>query len=226
MFITSIFDTASALFVAAGNLFQSTAQGNGDRRKAVILPGGNTPLPLFASMEKKPFPVSNAFYVGYTDERLVPVHDPANNYALSRGMLAALGVDGDRVMRVDTSLPGTDAADAYHDAWSAFLADGGVIPLAFLGLGGDGHTCSLFTEEQLRLCAPDRFAAHVPREAGPDRVTITPALLSRVAHCVILAVGSEKAAIVEAMTDTPDKIVAGIALAQCPRVSLWYAPHD
>ena len=64
-----------------------------------------------------------------------------------------------------------------------FFARGGEIPVAFLGMGADGHTCSLFTREDLDRGA-GRLASPTPRPTPPHRVTVTPALLERCDHVI------------------------------------------
>lgn len=226
MFVTSVFDTGNALFSAARNLFQSTAQSNSTVPTAILLPGGNTPRPLFQRIVENPFPVNPNFHIGYTDERLVPEQDPANNYALSQSMLQALDITQAQLLRVNTELSLESAAAEYDSTWHEFFEKGGTLPLAFLGLGSDGHTCSLFSGEQVTSYTEDRFAEAVVREEGPDRVTVTPALLARIRHIIILAMGQDKAAIVEAFTNAPEGVVAGMALAHCARVSIWYTSHE
>lgn len=226
MFITSIFDTAHALFQAAGTLFQSTAQNDSSAPYAVLFPGGNTPRPLFQRIAQAPFPVSPQVHIGYTDERLVPESNPANNYALSIPMLTALDIKQKQILRVNTDFLLEAAADDYHSTWHEFFKKDGSIPLAFVGLGTDGHTCSLFTEEQVLACPATRYAEAVRRDDGPDRITITPALLEKIRHIIVLATGPEKAAIVEQVSQAPDTLVAGKALATCPRVSIWYAAQQ
>jgi len=224
--VTSIFDTSNALFDAARNLFQSTAQNDASAPHALLLPGGNTPRPLFQNIREYPFPVDANFRIGYTDERYVPEKNPLNNFTVSKDMIHALGISDSQIMRVNTDMSLDAAAEDYNSTLREFFEDGGIIPLAFLGLGVDGHTCSLFTKEDIRACSEDRFAVPVRREEKPDRISVTPALLQRIRHIVILTTGPEKAAIVDAMTHEPDHVVAGKVLAECARVSLWYAPQD
>ncbi len=225
MFITSIFDTSHALYDAARNLLQSTAQNTTAKPNAIILPGGKTPLPLFKNIEQVSFPVPDTLYFAYSDERLVPEDSPESNFGISQKMLAALDVAENHILRVHPELSLKEAAEQYNFAWREFLNNGGHIPLAFLGIGTDGHTCSLFSATQLDNTPQECFAAAVPQTEGPDRITVTPALLARVDHAVILAAGQEKAQVVDAMTAEPETVIAGKALAQCPRVSLWYAPQ-
>jgi len=223
VFITTIFDAADALYEAARMIFQTTAQNDIDRPNAILLPGGTTPRPLFQYIKENPFPVPDCLYIGYTDERHVSENDPASNYALSRDMLQALDVSPEHVIRVDTTLPLNEAAEQYDIALRTFFDEGGLIPLAFVGLGNDGHTCSLFSEEQLRTCSTSRFVMPVPRDDGPDRISVTPSLLTRIKHVIVLVTGQEKSDIVEQITREPQSVIAGIALSGCPRVSIWYS---
>ena len=226
MFSTSFFDTSHALFQAASSLFQSTAMHDSPTPYTVLFPGGNTPRPLFQHIAANPFPVSPQLHIGYTDERLVPENDTSNNYALSIPMLTALNIKSEQIHRVDTSLELEAAANKYDDFWKDYFSCNGTIPIAFVGIGADGHTCSLFTEEQLFHCSATRYAEAVRRNNGPDRITVTPALLAKVSHVIVLATGQEKASIVEQLSQAPDMLVAGKALSACPKVSIWYAAQQ
>ena len=226
MFITTIFDTSHALFLEASLLFQSMTQNDSPTPYAVLFPGGNTPRPLFHHIAVHPFPVSAKLHIGYTDERMVPANDPANNYALSVPMLNALNIKSNHIHRIDTSLELEDAANKYDDIWKEFFSRNGAIPIAFLGIGTDGHTCSLFTEEQVLHCSATRYAEAVRRDNGPDRITVTPALLAKIRHVIVLATGLKKAAIVQQLSQAPDTLVVGKALAACPKVSIWYASQQ
>lgn len=226
MFITSIFDTPQALYAATRNLMQMAAEHAQDGPAAILVPGGNTPKPLFADIAANPFDIAPEFLLAYTDERHVSADHPDNNHALTREMIAALKLASRQVLRVETERSLEDAADAYDQAWADFLDRGGRIPLALLGLGTDGHTCSLFTLEQIRNCPKKRYAVAVERKQGHHRITVTPALLASAAHTVIFATGQDKAPMVDALTRDPNSVAAGLAAAQCPRVSLWYAPGN
>ena len=137
-------------------------------------------------------------------------------------MVRALGLPREHVLHVHTELPLEQAATRYHEDLARFLEHNGRITAAWLGLGADGHTCSLFTPEDLER-APGRYAAAVSRPAGPARVTVTPALLERVERAVFVVAGAEKKPVVERLLSAPEELVAGRAVARCPRVELWWA---
>jgi 6-phosphogluconolactonase len=222
----SIFDTKEALYDAALRLMTTNIRAVGDGPAAIVVPGGRTPQPLFAAVAAHPVIPGAGLCIAYTDERDVPATDPQSNYALSVAMIQALRLPKTRVFRVQTSLPLEAAASQYHDTWRCFLENGGVISLAFLGLGEDGHTYSLFSPEQLTSCDPGVFAVAVKRETGPDRITVTPALLERIEHIVFLVTGRGKAPVVDAMIQESSSVTAALAVRFAPRVSLWYAPED
>lgn len=218
------FETKEALLAAALRLVTPVLRESGPGPAALMVPGGRTPVPLFEALAADPVVPGPGLYLGYTDERHVPETDPQSNYALTVAMIHALKLPPARVLKVRTELPLEEAAAQYHDAWRQFFDAGGAIPLALLGLGDDGHTCSLFTPEQVNACDPHQYAAPVLRDTGPHRVTVTPALLRRVEHIVFLAAGQEKAAVVEAMLREPDTVTAALAVREAPKVSLWHAP--
>lgn len=226
MMLTSIFDTREALFQAAYNRMVQTMRECEHLPSALLIPGGGTPRPLFDMVTEKPISLCPHSCVGFTDERHVPLSDPESNYGLARPMLDALELPEERIFRVPVEESLEDAARGYDARWKAFFADGGVIRLAFLGIGDDGHTCSLFTPEHLDAADKDCFALAVTRPSGPHRISVTPALLEKVAHVIFLIAGSAKAEVVQAMQERPEDVVAAQAVAKCPRVSLWYAPEN
>lgn len=220
------FDTKDALLEAALQLALPVMKDGGDTSVALIVPGGRTPKPLFDALAAQGIQAGPRTFLGYSDERHVPETDSQSNYALTVAMIRSLQLPPSRVLRVQTQLSLDDAAVQYHEAWRDFFDGGGEIPLALLGLGDDGHTCSLFTPEQVHACAPGVYAAPLRRESGPHRVTVTPALLERVQHVVFLVTGSDKAAVVDGMLRDPSPVTAALAVARAPRVSLWYAPGN
>jgi 6-phosphogluconolactonase len=195
-------------------------QGGGPR--AVMLSGGRTPLALFNQIAAAPFPIAPGAHLAYTDDRHVPADSPDSNFGATLPMITALGMPLENVLRVHTELPLEAAAEKMHADFEAFFAKGGSIPVAFLGLGADGHTCSLFTQDDIDR-GVGRFASPTPRPTPPARVTVTPELLQRCGKIIFLVTGADKSAVVGQLLHTPDEIPAGRATAQCADVHLWRA---
>lgn len=190
--------------------------------RAVVLSGGRTPISAYDAIAREPFPVSANVWIAYSDERHVPEDSPQSNYGNSRHMLRALGIPEEHVLRVHTELPLEDSARQYEADLRAFLAAGGTLPLAILGIGSDGHTCSLFTEHDLRR-AEGHAAIPIWHNTGPHRVSMTPSVLERVDLVVFMAAGREKDAITAQLVNSPDTVVAGRAVAHCRHIEIWRA---
>lgn len=215
------FDSKASLQDAAHQLISEYLQRPSDGPFAIMLSGGNTPLPVFARFSQSPVPVHADAWITYTDDRHVPETSPESNYGNSHPMLESLGLL-DRTIRVQGNLELEAAADAFENDLKRFLDTGGTFPLALLGIGADGHTCSLFSDEDIKACE-NRLAAPIYRDSPPNRVTVSPSLLARVERIVIMAAGEDKQEMCNALRTNPESITAGKALANCKHVELWQA---
>lgn len=214
------FETLPTLNAACIDTMRRVLQHESDLPQALMLSGGRTPLSIFAEITAQPFPVAANAFLTYTDDRYVPEDSPESNFGTTQPMIQALGLPSERVIRVHTELTLESAAERFHEDFEAFFARGGRIPVAFLGLGADGHTCSLFSQEDLDR-GKGRFASPTPRPTPPDRVTVTPTLLERCDEIIFLVTGADKADVIAQLLQTPEAIPAGRATAHCAKVQLW-----
>ncbi len=223
-FPTSVraFDSAKSLCCAVEGLLRTELERPSSTPTLLLLSGGNTPLPVYRNIAATPSPVAENVHLGYTDERYVPADSAESNYGNSRGMIEALGLPFERVHRVHTDFPIEDAARRYHESLGEFLDSGGAISLGILGIGPDGHTCSLFSQADLDRGA-GRYASATYRTPGPNRVTVTPGLLKRVDRIILLAAGEEKAAVLAQLIRDPASVTAGKAVMECRHVEVWRA---
>jgi len=216
------FDTFAQMEKEVVHLLRKHFRCHRSQPHAVMLTGGRTPLGVYRILEKSCEPVDTFLHLLISDERHVPLESPQSNYGNMRPMVHALGVDESRVMRVHTELPLDDAADRYDEALSMYVEKGGRITLGFLGLGADGHVASLFTKQDLTRRA-DRYAIAVPRESGPDRISVTRKLLLKVESLVFLVAGQEKVDVLEKTLNDPGSTVAGQAVRGISQTELWYS---
>jgi 6-phosphogluconolactonase len=177
-------DTPEDAALAAARRLAAQATNGGH----VALAGGSTPrraYELAASLE----PDWSRVSAWFGDERCVPPDDERSNNRLVRESLVA-GLERAPFLRsVPTELPPAEAAASYATA-----LEGIVLDLAFLGLGPDGHTASLFPSAP-SLDEDDARAVAVPAGLPPwiERVTMTIPTLSAAREVVFLAVGADKA---------------------------------
>lgn len=216
------FGTRTSLDEAlAGRLKAALEQDGG----AVMLSGGNTPRPAFAKLGAEHLHPGRGLTLLYSDERYVPANSEASNYRASLPLVTALRLPEHNTLRVRTELPLPDATDDYDRRLSQLLSAHGQITLGLLGLGGDGHTASLFSPADLER-AQGRLAISVDRPDGMQAISVTPALLQRVEHVLFVVTGQDKRAALTAFLASDPKLVAWRAVANCADVEVWIEGVD
>ena len=188
---------------------------------AVMLAGGNTPLPAYRALGARPtLPHDAGLRILFSDDRYVPADSPASNYHQVRPLLAALALPSAAVLRVRTELPLEEAARDYDHQLAALLRPGARIGLGLLGLGADGHTASLFGPADLER-ARGHLAVAVQRPDGMSAVSVTPKLLAQTAEPVFVVAGEDKREAVRRLLAQDPGLTAWRAVAGCARVELW-----
>jgi 6-phosphogluconolactonase/glucosamine-6-phosphate isomerase/deaminase len=155
----------------------------------------------------------------FSDDRHVASDSPDSNYGNVLPMATAMGIGDARTLHVRGELTLEDAKDRYAEDLQAFLDEGGKCKLGFVGLGTDGHTCSLFNLEDAAVV--DSLTLKIESTGGFDRVSVTRAFQQSVEHIVVLATGDAKTNMLRALLHDPDSIPAGVALADHPSVEVW-----
>lgn len=191
-----------------------------DARGSCLLafPGGRTPLPVFDKLAKADLDWKKVTIIP-TDDRLVPMDDERSNVrAIAQAFLRA----GARVVPIATEIPDYKLAGNSADAR---LQDLPWPPdLAWLGMGEDGHTASIFAGPDLQdaLDAPKARRAvgimpdPMPADAPVPRVTLTRASLLAARTMLITITGDKKKALLEgAIADgQSSKLPIGRVLAE------------
>jgi len=144
-------------------------------RFTVALPGGSVATSFFPRLARVPFDWSRTdFFWG--DERAVPPDHADSNYAAARSLwLTPAGVPEASVHRMKAEEP--DLAQAAADYARELAEVAGSPPcldLVLLGVGPDGHVCSLFAGHPV-LGLRDRAVAVVEDSPKPPprRLTLT-----------------------------------------------------
>ena len=193
----SVDEMADAVAGDIGFIIESALDARGEALIAV--PGGKTPLPIYARLAEAILNWKKVTIIP-TDERLVPLTDEKSNVrAIAKAFLA----NGARVFPI-----GSDIADyrlAGNSANAKLAELKFPLDLAWLGVGADGHTASIFPGPDLEeaLNAPrGRHAVGVmpdplPAEAPVPRVTLTRSAILSARTVLITVTGEEKKAMLE-----------------------------
>ncbi len=155
----------------------------------MIVPGGNTPAGCFAALAEKSLPWDKLHcYPG--DERCYAVGNAErNDVMIAQHLLSRL--ESIHFHPMPTELGPEQAAIAYRKTIQAV----GLFDIAFLGMGEDGHTASLFPGNAALQESASVVAVHASPKPPADRVSMGLMTLRQARLRVVLAAGASKAPI-------------------------------
>jgi 6-phosphogluconolactonase len=204
-------DTADALSrMVAEQFLRVTSDAIRERgRCAVALSGGSTPKAVYRLLADEPRRSRAAWDqidVFWGDERHVPPDHADSNYGMAADtLLSAVPVSPKKIHRIrgeigDAAL----AAQEYETDIRTAFSEPVAMPrfdLMWLGMGGDGHTASLFPGtaalgERRRLCVENWVPA-----LDAYRITVTLPLINASRVVIVVVSGADKAAMVRRVLD-------------------------
>ena len=193
----NVFETPDDLAKAAARAFVDRAADAISQRGrfAVALAGGSTPKNTYEILARDYAGVVDwpHVHVFFGDERTVPPHHEDSNYRTAKeALLDHVPVGSVHPMRGE--LPPEEAASSYEEALRSFFReDPPVFDLIMLGIGGDGHTASLFPETSA-LEVTDRLVVSNPvSKLDTTRITLTAPVLNAAREVSFLVAGEDKA---------------------------------
>jgi 6-phosphogluconolactonase len=136
----------------------------------------------------------------WADERAVPPDDPESNFGLAeRMLLSPLGAKAPRAIRMPADASDLGQAALWYDDALATELDNGALDLALLGVGEDGHVCSLFPGHQA-LTQNDLRAVAVEDAPKPPRrrLSLTMRYVLQTKKVWVIAIGSRKLPVLHA----------------------------
>ena len=193
----SLDELADAVAGDVGFIIESALDARGEA--LVALPGGKTPLPIFDRLAKAKLDWKRVTVIP-TDDRLVPLTDERSN---ARAIAGAFLRAGARVVPITSDIEDYRLAGNSANARLAEMKF--PLDLAWLGMGADGHTASIFAGPDLEeaLNAPKgRHAVGVmpdpmPADAPVPRVTLTRSAILSARTVLITITGDDKKALLE-----------------------------
>jgi len=182
----------------------------------VAVSGGHTPKHFFELLGEMPQASSLAWdkiQLFWVDERIVDADSPLSNYKLAADtFLAKVPIPQENVHRIPTECGDFEAAARSYEETirKVFDLEPGKLPeldLIVLGVGGDGHTGSLFPGSYAAFDTEDLACAVYVLDDDPSRITLTSRVLCAASHLVVLVCGQEKAEILKKiLTSEPDEV--------------------
>ena len=196
------YDDAAEMADAVAGDIQFVIESALDARGAAViaLSGGKTPIPIYDRLAKAKLDWKRVTIVP-ADERIVPLGDPLSNVTM---IGKAFIPKGARVIPVVPSA--TDDYKAAGRSADALLGDlHWPLDLVLLGVGGDGHTASIFPgpDYDEALNGPrERRALGVmpdplPPEAPVARVTLSRQAIISAKAVMIAVTGDAKRKVIE-----------------------------
>jgi 6-phosphogluconolactonase len=180
----------------------------------IALAGGTTPHALYqllaqgATSGEVPWRKVEVFF---GDERDVPQDHVESNYRMvQRTLLDHVPIDPPMIHPMPADAENLDAAaDNYEQTIRRRVPAGPAglprFDLILLGMGGDGHTASLFPGTPLLGERKKLVASHFVPVLGRNRMTFTFPLINAAGNVMLLVTGADKAqAVLGILGDSPE----------------------
>ncbi|KAI8820197.1 uncharacterized protein EV422DRAFT_620588 [Fimicolochytrium jonesii] len=198
-------------------LTHESAKAIAHRGKFTIsLSGGSLPKVLGAEIKANKYIDWSKWHVFFADERCVPLDHEDSNYLLAKeNLLDHVPIPKDQVYTIDPKLVKDPeaAAKAYQKVLAAVFGSETDIPsldVNLLGLGPDGHCCSLFPGHPL-LGVTDRWVAAIHDSPKPpkERITLTFPVVNEARINLFVANGEGKAEVLHKVLDKKEDLPSG-----------------
>ncbi|PWA02687.1 hypothetical protein BB558_001170 [Smittium angustum] len=189
-------------------------------RFTVAFSGGSLPKTVAKYLVNNKAIDFSKWHVFFADERCVPLNHPDSNYALVKtelldkikaGRLVAIPEDQVYALNEKFASNSENAAEDYeHQLISAFVGKNTVrhpvFDLILLGMGPDGHTCSLFPGFP-QLQENEKWVTNIDNspKPPPSRITFTLPVVNNAHNIVFVTTGAGKASIIHEILDQNSK---------------------
>jgi 6-phosphogluconolactonase len=180
-------------------------------RFSIALSGGHTPEKMFelwaqADQYREQTPWDRV-HLFWSDERYVPLDDPRSNFRMAReALVSRVNIPAANVHSFPVNIaPPEECAAVYQAELRDFFGDDPPeFDVQLLGLGGEGHTASLFPGSPALDETKRWVMAVVAPAEPPQRLTLTPVVLNQGRNTFFLVAGESKREIISAIRSEPD----------------------
>ncbi|KAG0048043.1 suppressor of los1-1 [Gryganskiella cystojenkinii] len=197
----------------------------------IALSGGSLPKQL-ADIAKNHTIDFAHWHVFFADERCVPLDHEDSNYLLAKTNLFDLvpSLPREQIYTIDPDLvddPAEAAEDYISQLAKVFATKDSVrfpvFDLILLGVGPDGHTCSLFPGHEL-LQERTAWCASISDSPKPpsSRITLTLPVVNHAHHIAFVAAGAGKQDMLHQILDTHGDLPAQLVHPTATGTLSWF----
>ena len=194
---------------------------------SIGLSGGSSATMVSKSLEGKSNTEWSKWRVFFCDERFVSLSDPDSNFkAIEDGLLSKVPIDKQNVFTVDATLTLEESTRDYQDKMKSVFGDVKLpeFDLLVLGMGPDGHICSLFPGHPL-LHVENTWTAAIDNspKPPPKRITLTLSVVNNAKHVAFTVTGEGKAEVVKQAKEKPGDEMLPASMVKPVKGSLhWF----
>lgn len=149
----------------------------------------------------------------FCDERVVPSESPDSTFgAYRKSLIGKVPLTESQFIQIDPHLTAEDAARDYIRKMAPFFSPDSLprFDALLLGMGPDGHTCSLFPGHRL-LDETSVWIAPITNspKPPPSRITLTFPIINNAENCIFAIAGQGKADMVKRILKDVEDLPAG-----------------
>ncbi|PSU23102.1 6-phosphogluconolactonase [Photobacterium phosphoreum] len=207
-----VFDTPQDVVVSLAETMQ--AMSLKDHAVHISLSGGSTPKLLFKALAQAPFADSiqwNNLHFWWGDERCVAPTDAESNFGEANELLFKhVAIPAANIHRIRGEAEPIAECARFAVEMDAAIPHKNGLPAfdwILLGMGGDGHTASLFPH-QTNFDDPALAVIATQPESGQQRISKTARLLENADRITYLVLGESKAEVLHEINSTPTEELA------------------
>ena len=194
-------DAKAVAAEAAERVADAAARAIADRgRFSIALSGGSTPKALYGLLAADPYRSLidwSKVHILFGDERAVPPDHKDSNYRMAaEALLSKVPIPGDNVHRMKGELGERvdEAAREYGLMLKEDFPHG--LDVVLLGMGGDGHTASIFPHTKAVSEKEHRVIGYFAENSSTGkswRITMTAPYINQAREILVLLAGADKA---------------------------------
>ncbi|KAJ2005064.1 suppressor of los1-1 [Coemansia thaxteri] len=198
-------------------------------RFTVAFSGGSLPATVAKYVKHNSTIDFSKWFVFWADERCVDHSDSESNYRLVKEeLLDHVPIPAKQVFAIDPTLLSNSAAAAaeYQSQMVAVFDSVPVFDCILLGIGPDGHTCSLFPGHP-QIEENDKWVVHIDDspKPPPSRITLTLPVLNHARTVAFVATGAGKRGILREIIDDRNLALPASHVAPTNGSALWFVDH-